>query len=195
MCKCKHPHQVMDISQLTVGVRYAFVGARKSADGTYPDVDIHARVMVIAGVVSDTIALAQQAGLDPMQLNQLRHDVPNITMSALLGDVLGHVTSTDFVTVHQDGWGYVAYNAKVDHPTLAYWTAQRIWRGWDLAATYFNCSGPEHITTPGRDCIVVPEDLWLADPRIHAVYDESPTDLDGRSVQTRMDENLRHVFS
>lgn len=203
----KHPYQVMVISQLAVGDRYAFVSARPSTDGTYPDEEVNVSIKVMAGVMSDTIDRGLQTGWD---LAGLRLDGTMISsvipISAVLGvrfgDVLGriqfgNVHRDGFVTVHQDGWNDT-YD-KNDHPTLAYWTAQRIWRGWDYVGSYldcpaFNCSGSKHTITHKCVRVVVPEDRWFADPRIHAVCDDA-TDSDiERSVQTRTDNNLRHVF-
>ena len=202
MRKRKHPYQIMDISQLTVGARYAFVSA-------YANGDIYARVMVMAGVMSNTIARARRTGWNLVQLRldgtMISSNIPMSALNPISGssrlDDLSHVTFSNvhqdgFVTVHQDGWNDTHDNE--DRPTLAYWTAQRIWRGWDYANSCLSCSGPEKIITSEHDLIVVLEGFWLADPRIHAACDEaacdeSPTDTE-QSMRAKMDDNLRHAF-
>ena len=77
----------------------------------------------------------------------------------------------------------------VGRQTLVYWNERRLWRGWDYVGSYLDRPGPEIYE---RECIVVPEIRWLADPRIRAVCDDA-MDIK-RSVQTRTDDNLRHVF-
>ena len=186
MHKRRHPHQVADVSDLTVGDRYAFVSSYLNAGGACVGID--GNIRVIAGVMSDTVerAAAKRCDLTRYRLAGKLSEVP---ISALLDDnALNHVTDTMFVTVHLDGWSGAAN--KGQWRTLAYWTKQRMWSDWDYAAVYFNV----HIEHLNRCNIVVPEDLWLADPRIHGACDESPTDIE-RSVQTRTDDNLRGVFS
>lgn len=194
--KPRHPHQMEDVSDLTVGDRYAFVSASLDAEGTCVGIDVNMRV--IAGVMSDTVERAAAGGHRRARWDLTRYrlagKLSEVPISALLDDnALNHVTDTMLATVHLDGWSGAM--DKGQFRTLAYWTKQRMWSDWDYAATFFNC----HIERAGlcKPCkphVVVPEDLWLADPRIHGACDESSAAIK-RSVQTRTDENLRRVFN
>ncbi len=195
MRKRRHPHQVMDVTELTIGARYAFVSSYRGI--TYQDIDVTMRLMV--GVMSNTAKQASQRGSDLMKFQNpgQRGFFGTLPLEALLNDDFGPHAGAEIVTVHQDGWN--ERGDRGDQPTLTYWAEiGHMWRGWDHVSTYFGPLEPKPKSTHDihNHCIVVPEDRWLADPRLHAAVepdDVSPADFEQR-MRSKRDKAMRRLL-
>ncbi len=146
--KVRHPHHVLEASEMVVGQLYAFVSAAEFG-----------RVWVsrytMGGVFDDTRAAARRLGHD---LDSVGY--PKVEM------LLPGAGGGPIVTVHMDGWH--AHGEMKQDPTLMYWReclGQDI--GWDMMWSYL---GPEMEGEEEHNdyhILVVPSRHWDDDPRLH----------------------------
>jgi len=191
----RHPHQVMEIAELSVGGIYAFVTVRGGDDP-------NCTMRTVAALVPDTIGLAERRGWDPDVLRDRRGGPTLYQKLAPLDALLDAPPHADaeILTVHLDGWSENGDTG--DWPTLSYWAERGgrvVWRGWDEANTYCLDSDPrpKPYRKDGDHCIVVPQKRWLADPRLHAAIadpaGESAADFE-RRMRRKTDEAMRRFF-
>jgi len=194
----RHPHQVMEIAELSVGGVYAFVSVW---DGEDPNCTMR----TVAALVPDTIGLAKRRGWNPDML-RTRPGEPTLYQRLLpletLLDGAPLLANAEILTVHLDGWSEQGDTG--DCPTLSYWAesgGRIVWRGWDEANMYCLDSDPQPkpYRKGDRHCIVVPWRHWLDDPPgLHAAVadpaGESAADFD-RRMRAKRDEAMRRFFA
>ena len=185
--KLRHPHQVMEASELVVNEWYRTPTLYR--DGHMWD---H-KAFLLLGRVRSTPRAA------------LGHKDVSVGGGATPG----------LLTIHEDGWfgrPILEYPPPEGDlfgtPTLYYWNMRGDTRGWDHLASYLGEPRPGHGDDAKMHCIMVPEAAWLADPRMHVVDWINPGDAVVRAAgrlsgdpsdpmagaRRRTEENLRWLF-
>jgi len=161
--KVRHPHQVLEASEMVVGQLYSFVHAYES--GSCSD---SAPSYTMGGVIDDSHAAARRLGHD---LDSA--DPPKVEM------LLATPGAGPIVTVHMDGW--CDGDEMEQDPTLMYWRAclgREI--GWDMLSSYL---GPEEENERGDyHTVVVPSQRWADDPRLHVSNWSNPDGVVERAI-------------
>ncbi len=150
--KVRHPHQVLEASEMVVGQLYAFVTACRNLGTSVSR-------YTMGGMFDDTHAAARQLGHDLNSANP-----PKVEM-LLIAPPAGLI-----VTVHMDGWRHLSSKMEQD-PTLMYW--RECFGGganWDMMWSYL---GPER-EDRDRHTIVVSSQHWDDDPRLHSTNWHNP---------------------
>lgn len=164
--KVRHPHQILDKSEMVVGERYAFVSAFERCNS------IHHFVM--GGTFDDSYSHARHLG----------HDLDSKPRIWMLFPGAGE---DDIATIHMDGLRPDCGDKVI---ATGYGATLVCWRdgcaaGWEFLCDYL---GPEESPSEtvgpfGYHLIIVPGSAWEDDPRLHSSFWSDPNVIVRRACE------------
>lgn len=169
MRKVRHPHQILEASEMDAGQLYAFVHACESGRHSVSH-------YTMGGVVADSPAAARRLGHDLDRGYLLGStEEPQVEM------LVAAAPAGPVVTVHMDGW-FAGCSAPASVATLVYWRESPTRRtDWDTLLTYL---GPPAETYDDQHFLVAPAREWEADPRLHSANWDNPDIVVERAVES-----------
>ncbi len=156
--KIRHPYQIIELSEMIIGKRYAFIFHVKNSTIDVED-------YVFGGIIQDSFFTAQQRGYD---LNL---------------DKIGSIAFIDSVddnifTVHMDGWTQ-RLKPLFGGPITTYWNGNQEC-GYDSLKSWV---GKEECPEDDDCSLIVPSRHWNNDPKIHVLDWINPDETVQRAIE------------